>query len=102
MKDSQTGTDGFGMPIYSYKSIPVHNVLVAPVSEAEILAATDLHGARVIYQLGIPKSDTHDWEDAEVEFFGHRFHQIGDVIRGIEAMIPLDWNAKIRVEQIDV
>lgn len=99
---TQTGTDAFGHPTYSTEIVSVDNVLVTPVSEQEILDALNLHGARVIYQLGIPKGDTHVWEDAEVDFFGQRFHQVGDITEGIEAMIPLDWNKKIRVEKIDV
>ena len=34
-----------------------------------------------------------------VEFFGQRFRTYGDVTEGIEAMIPLQWNKKVKVER---
>ena len=37
LSKQQTGTDAFNRPTYSEISIPVENVLVAPVSEQEVL-----------------------------------------------------------------
>ena len=39
------------------------------------------------------------WHDVTVEFFGQRFRTYGDVTEGIEAMIPLQWNKKVKVER---
>lgn len=96
----QTGTDAFGTPIYTETPATVDNVLVAPVSSDEIINDLDLYGKKAVYQLGIPKSDTHNWEDSTVEFFGQTFKTYGAITEGIDDMIPLAWNKKIKVEAI--
>lgn len=96
---SEIGKDALGEPIYEDGTPEVvHNVLVAPSSEQEITEAYDLYGAKAVYTLGIPKTDTHTWEDIRVHFFGETWHTIGKPIKGIESMIPLGWNTKVRVE----
>ena len=92
------GVDGFGHPIYEETSELVENVLVAPAQEQEILDTLNLTGRKAIYTLAIPKGDTHDWENAEVEFFGRKWKTIGMPISGIDTLIPLQWNMKVRVE----
>lgn len=94
----QTGTDGFNRPVYEKKAVNVENVLAAPASEQEVLDTLNLTGRKAIYTLAIPKWDTHDWENREVEFFGRRWKTIGMPIEGIDALIPLQWNKKVRVE----
>ena len=96
-----TGTvDGFNRAVYTSELVDVDNVLVAPLSDAEILETLNLTGKRAVYQLGIPKGDTHDWENTEVQFFGETFRTIGKPTMGIEANIPLEWNKKVKVEII--
>lgn len=95
------GYDGFGCPIWTYNVVPVDNVLVAPVSSDDIVNDFTLSGRKAVYQLGIPKGDTHDWEDTDVEFFGEKFRTFGKPIEGIEAMIPLSWNRKVYVERYE-
>ena len=46
-----------------------------------------------------PKGDAHDWENATVEFFGKKFRTYGSVTHGIEDLIPLLWNKKVKVER---
>lgn len=98
----QNGTDAFNRPIEREVITPVDNVLVAPLSQTgeEILSELSMDGKKVKYQLGIPKGDTHTWEDTEVEFFGFRWKTIGFSTIGIEDMIPLDWNRKVLVERV--
>ena len=79
----------------------VENVLVAPSTEQEILDTLELTGRRAVYTLGIPKGDNHVWTDRKVSFFGQDFRVIGAPVEGIEAMIPLEWNRKVRCEAID-
>jgi len=95
---TQTGVNGFNEPIYSETPVEVENVLVAPASEQEILTATNLYGKKVTYTLGIPKGDTHEWEDKKVAFFGKTFKAFGIPTEGIEHLIPLAWNKKVMVE----
>lgn len=90
--------DPFNNPITEESAVTVKNVLVVPLSENEIKETYDLTGKRAVYQLAIPKGDSHDWKDKKVEFFGQTFHTIGMPLEGIERMIPLSWNKKVRVE----
>lgn len=96
-----TGKDAFNRDIATESSVNVENVLVAPVGQTgeEILSELSLNGKKATYLLGIPKGDTHNWEDKEVEFFGERWHTIGYSTMGIEDLIPLDWNRKVVVER---
>lgn len=95
----QTGTDPFGAPIYTETQVPVDNVLVVPVSSEELLDIVNLYGKKATYQLGIPKGDTHNWQDRRVDFFGQSWRTFGFPTEGIEELIPLAWNKKVMVEQ---
>ena len=89
----QTGTDSIGNPIWSDGDpISVDNVLVAPLSSQELLETVNLYGKKGTYKIAIPKGDTNVWEDQIVEFFGHRWHVFTVPQKGIESMIPLEWN----------
>ena len=94
----QEGVDAFQRPVYSENAESVPNVLVSPASEQEVLDTLNLTGRKAVYTLAIPKGDSHDWENREVEFFGRRWKTIAMPIKGIDALIPLQWNMKVRVE----
>lgn len=98
---TQTGTDPLNQPIYSTTPVEVDNVLVAPANVSELPGTTDLNGAKEIYTLGLPKDDNHSWYDCDVEFFGQTFHTVGLPLRGIEDLIPLDWNDKVTVARYE-
>jgi hypothetical protein len=99
---TQTGTDPLNKPIYAETPVQVDNVLVAPVESTEQLETYTLTGRRAVYQLGIPKGDTHDWTAGKrVSFFGADWRIIGIPTEGIESMIPLDWNKKVQVERYE-
>lgn len=95
---TQVGEDPFHRPLYEETLEDVENVLVAPVSGDEIVETLNLTGKRAVYQLAIPKGDAHDWENARVVFFGQSWRVIGAPTEGIEALIPLSWNKKVKVE----
>ena len=97
----QTGTDPFNRPVYEDTPVDVENVLVGQPTEAEVLDTLNLTGRKAVYVLGIPKGDQHDWEDKKVEFWGLTFKTIGMPIQGIEEMVPLAWNKKVRVERYE-
>ena len=96
----QTGTDGFGRPIYEDRQIPVGNVLIGEPTSQEITDILELTGKRLAYTLAIPEGDTHRWTDRKVGFFGEVFQTIGAPTQGIEELIPLEWNKKVKVERI--
>ena len=93
--------DPFDIPIYECIPIGVENVLISPASGTEIVEKESLYGKKAVYNLGIPKGDIHEWEDAEVEFFGKRWKVFGPVLEGIEENIPLRWNKKVTVERYE-
>lgn len=95
----KTGEDPFGSPVFSYVEQEVENVLIAPVSSQEVIDKLTLYGKKAEYTLAIPKGDMHNWEDAEVEFFGQKWKTIGIPLEGIEDLIPGRWNKKVMVER---
>ena len=100
---TQTGTDSFGALIYEETAVNVENVLVAPVNAGgePLFSETDLKSRKAMYTLGLPKGDTHRWENCRVSFFGKNFRVIGMPTEGIEDLIPLSWNRKVTVEAIE-
>ena len=98
---TQTGTDDFNRPITSEVKTNVDNVLVSPASSDDVTNTLNLTGKKAVYNLAIPKGDAHDWENALVEFFDKRWRVVGIPVKGIEAMIPLDWNEKVTVEMYE-
>ena len=95
---TQIGTDVFGAPVYAENAETVHNVLVGEPSADDLVNEMQLYGKRLAYTLAIPKGDAHEWRNVKVEFFGQTFRTYGDVAQGIDALIPLAWNKKVKVE----
>lgn len=96
---TESGLDAFGAPIYVDEVIPVDNVLIGEPSSDQALEDLNLYGKRLAYVLAIPKGDDNVWTDTEVEFFGETFRTYGEPTQGIEDLIPLSWNKKVRVER---
>lgn len=96
---TQNGTDAFNNPVFSDSTVTVQNVLIGQPTTEDITSSIELYGKRIEYMLGIPKGDTHEWEDTEVEFFGGLYRTFGFTIQGIEDNIPTPWHKKVRVER---
>lgn len=97
----KTGLDPFEAPIYEEKTAEVENVLVAPASSTEVIDSMQLYGKKATYNLAVPKGDTHNWQDARIEFFGEEWLSFGIPIEGIEENIPTDWNKKVQVARYE-
>ncbi len=97
----KTGEDAFGKPIYAETPVTVENVLVGEPTSDEVTDALNLYGKHVAYTLAIPKGNENTWTDRTVEFFGERFRVIGHPTQGIDHLIPLAWNKKVRVEHYE-
>jgi hypothetical protein len=97
----KTGEDAFGHPVYAETPVTVENVLVGEPTSDEVTDALNLYGKHVAYTLAIPKGDTNTWTDRMVEFFGEKFKVIGHPTQGIDHLIPLAWNKKVRVEHYE-
>ena len=92
------GRDRFNHPTYTEEWVDVANVLVGQPTTEEIEQEKIISGKIVSYVLAIPKGDTHNWTDTQVQFFGQTFRTIGIPTQGIDENIPLKWNKKVRVE----
>lgn len=97
----ESGKNAFNETTYTETPVEVDNVLIAPASESEILDAINLYGRKAVYVLGIPKGDTHEWENRKVTFFGENWRVFGIPSEGLEHLIPLDWNKKVMVERYE-
>ena len=93
-----TGYDEANRPVYTETPVTVDNVLIGEPSTEDVTNEYNLSGKRVAYVLGIPKGDTHEWADRTVGFFGRLFRTVGVPTQGIDDLIPLDWNKKVKVE----
>lgn len=94
----EIGRDAFNAPIYEYADTPVEGCLVAPLKTEDIVNSLSLYGKHAVYEIAIPKGDTHEWENQKVVFFWRTFQTFGYMIQGIEENIPLKWNGKIYCE----
>lgn len=98
---TETGKDAFNKATYTEKAVEVSGVLYAPSTAQEITDAINLYGKKAIYTLGIPKGDTHNWENCRVSFGGKDWHVFGIPLEGIDENIPLAWNKKVTVERYE-
>ena len=97
----KTGEDELAAATYGDLEIEVENVLVSPTEATDVINQVQLYGKKAVYTLGIPKGDTHNWEDREVKFFGKTFRTFGPVVEGIESMVPTEWHKKVTVERYE-
>ena len=100
--ETVTGTDAFGNAVVTESAVSVDDVLIGEPSTDDITGSTELYGKRIVYMLGIPKGDTHDWMNKKVEWtdsYGtHTVRTFGSEITGIEENIPGRWHKKVRCE----
>lgn len=98
---NKVGEDEFGDPVYEELPEVVNDVLVGEPEGSDVTDTLNLTGKRLAYTLAIPKGDTHEWRDRKVEFFRRKFRTFGEPVEGIEGMIPLRWNKKVKVERYE-
>ena len=102
LQKTQTGVDDFGRPVYQETPVDVDNVLIGQPSTTEILDAQNLTGKKIVYWLGIPKGDEHDWENVRVTLpapFAGTYRTVSFSQTGIQDLIPLGWGRNIAVER---
>lgn len=98
---TQSGTDPFNKPVYKETPIDIDNVLIGEPSSEEVINELNLSGHRLAYTLAVPKGDMHEWTHCRVDFFGQSFRVFAPPTQGIEALIPLAWNKKVKVERYE-
>ena len=95
-------TDPFGAPeIADGQWIDVDNVLYGEPSTDDVTNTLNLYGKRVAYVLAIPKGDTHKWTDTLVRLPDGVYRTIGFPTHGIDELMPLVWNMKVKVERYE-
>lgn len=97
----ETGVDDFNAPTYRETVDPVENVLICPASTEDISSGLQLYGKNAVYELHIPKTDHHTWEDRVVVFYGQKWRTFGTVLEWMEALTPGAWNRKVKVERYE-
>lgn len=95
----QSGLDEFYCPIYTESAVDVENVLTSPMEAQDAATEEALEAKKTVYQIAIPKGDSHNWEDCRVDFFGESWKVVGHAKEGIENLIPLEWNKIYKVER---
>lgn len=99
---TESDRDEFNNPIYTETETEVENVLVGEPTTNDVNDTLSLFGKRLAYTLGIPKGDENNWVDATVILpspFTGTYRTIGYPTAGIEEMIPLNWNMKVKLER---
>lgn len=91
--------DPFGAPIVETTIEDVKDVLVGQPSTTDIVNATEMYGKKVVYTLGIPKGDTHNWTNVTVIIWGQKYKTFGFPMTGIQENIPLRWGQNVMVER---
>ena len=95
-------TDPFGAPeIADGHWIDVDNVLYGEPSTEDVTNTLNLYGKRVAYVLAIPKGDTHKWTDTLVRLPDGVYRNIRFPTHGIDELMQLAWNMKVKGEGYD-
>ena len=97
--DIVEGVDDFGAPIIREEFESIQDCLVGSPTTDDITDALNLYGKKVVYIIGIPKGDTHDWENRTVIIWGEKYKTFGFAVTGIQENIPLRWGRNIKVER---
>ena len=97
------GKDAANRDVFEETPVYVENVLVGPAEMRDAMDMLNLTGKRIVYTLGIPKGDMHDWEDSRIEILPPFpcpgiYHSVGPVTAGIDELVPGAWNKRIQVE----
>lgn len=99
LQKTVTGQNDMHEDIVTEKWIDVPDVLVGQPTTDDITSTLQLYGKRIEYVLGIPKGDTNDWTDTEVEIWGEKYKTIGYPMTGESENIPLRWGKNVKVER---
>ena len=94
----QTGVDEMNLPVYEEVPVTVDGVFIGSPGGQEVANELTLTGKRWQYTLGIPKGDTHNWENARVDFYGRQWRTFGAPIVGIPELMPFSWGMNVKVE----
>lgn len=95
---TQNGVDQFGKPIYLTTDVEVDNVVIGSPNYDASVAELNLTGKKLAFTLGIPKGDSHNWKDVDVEIRGQLFRTYGFPLTQTVNNVPGPWNTQVKVE----
>lgn len=101
LEQAPMGTDPFGKPIYEDIEVAVENVIIGSPGTDDVTADLNILGKKLVFVLGIPKGDTHDWKDKIIIIRGDKFRTYGFPLTQTEANIPGRWNTQVKVEKYE-
>ena len=101
IEKTQTGTDPFGVPVYGETQVKVDNVLIGQPSTDEVMNDMNLYSKQLLFVLGIPKGDTHNWQDTVVIIRGLRFKTYGYPLTQTAENVPGPWNTQVKVARYE-
>lgn len=83
------------------KADTITNVLVGEPFTEDITDPVSLFETRTGYTMAIPKGDAHVWTGGTVRLGSDTtdWHVVGTFTEGIDALIPLAWNRKVKIER---
>ena len=93
-----TGQNAIGEDIVEPVETEVKNVLIGTPSTDAVVEDLNIYGKRLLFVLGIPKGDTHNWKDAEIHIRGQKFRSYGFPLTQTEENVPGPWNTQVKVE----
>lgn len=92
-----TGEDEFHEPVLEETWENISNVLIGSPSTDQIVNDLTLHGKKLLFVLGIPKGDAHNWKDAEVKIRGELYKTYGNPLTQTTENTPTPWNTQVKV-----
>lgn len=101
LNKTQTGFDPFGAPVYTETQEPVANVVVGTPSTDDVTEDLRLYGKALLFVLGIPKGDAHNWQDQAIMIRGQKFKTYGFPLTQTASNVPGPWNTQVKVEKYE-
>lgn len=97
IESQKTGTNPFGEAVYEQTTRTIDNVLIYPLNAKERADTLSLTGKEISYRLSIPKGVEINWKNSIVRFYGETWQVVGDPLKTIDELTPLDWNERVEV-----
>jgi hypothetical protein len=98
-----SGTDALGVVVDTTEPVTVDNVLIAAETGEAVLTDSTMRGTRTVCTLYLPRGDSLDWQNSEVEFWGMRWKTFGAAVYYPSQLVPAasDWDHTVQVERYE-
>lgn len=101
IETNQTDVDPFGCPVVSESEVQVDDVLIGNPSTEAVINELNLSGKHMVFVLGIPKGDTHNWKDKKVKIRGEIYKSFSFPLTQTAENVPGKWNTQVKVEKYE-